>query len=395
MELREITAESSPFGSTRVRLQALVRYERGTPAQERYWFDVPATHADALSSTGNPWLACLLPLAARAGEPLRLSQPVDCALLTNATHLMRIWREWYPDVQVVPVEASIDERDRKPHRGAAFFSGGVDSFFTAVRDRSTAIPPERAPVNDLITVWGFDIPLARRDAFERLRTRYAEVAAALGKQFVDVITNLRETRFQEAQWSRLAHGAALASVALVLEGRYHTAYIAGSGSYRDIHPWGSHAFTDPLFSTASTAIVFDGPAFLRTDKIGLIARNPEALRHLRVCFELESDENCGRCDKCSRTMLALELYGVLAQCETFPSRALDASTVARMNLSHPFMQREMQDLRSLAHARGRADLARAIDGALVRARRRDRLRQGANVVLQPLRDTWRRIRGDA
>ena len=56
---------------------------------------------------------------------------------------MRIWHAWYPDVSVVPIEAeSIAGANRsvRPARAAAFFSGGVDSFFTAVRSarRGTA-----------------------------------------------------------------------------------------------------------------------------------------------------------------------------------------------------------------------------------------------------------------
>ncbi|MDQ3242137.1 MAG: hypothetical protein M3Q09_00175, partial [Gemmatimonadota bacterium] len=71
MEVRDIRLDSSPAGGDRVRLRADVKYASGE--SEEYWFDVPQSRAEELSRTGNPWLACLLPLAATLGEPLAIA----------------------------------------------------------------------------------------------------------------------------------------------------------------------------------------------------------------------------------------------------------------------------------------------------------------------------------
>jgi hypothetical protein len=396
MEVRDVRIEDSPLAPGRARLRADVRYETGNVASEEYWFDVPATYAAELATSGNPWLACLLPLVAHTGERLRLPLPVDRALLANAERLMRIWQAWYPDVTVAPVEAEPAEQaaDGRAVRAASFFSGGVDSFFTVLRCRDVAPPAERTPVDDLITVWGFDVPLERPDAFTRLRHRHEAVARELGKQFIDVATNLRSTRWSAAQWSYLAHGAALAGVALSLERRFHTVYLAGSGSYRDVRPWGSHPITDPLFSTRRTSIVFDAGAYLRTDKIEHVATSATALRALHVCFETASDENCGVCGKCQRTMLALELFGALERCTTFPSTRIDLRRLARMDCSHRVSLREVQDLRKLALAKRRADVVRALDRAVARTARRRRVRAGIEAVRRPVGALIHRLRGD-
>src|SRR5688500_13900760 len=146
MEVRDVRIEDSPLAPGRARLRADVRYETGNVASEEYWFDVPATYAAELASSGNPWLACLLPLVAHTGERLRLPLPVDRALLANAERLMRIWQAWYPDVTVAPVEAEPAEQpaDGRAVRAASFFSGGVDSFFTVLRCRDVAPPAERS-----------------------------------------------------------------------------------------------------------------------------------------------------------------------------------------------------------------------------------------------------------
>ncbi len=394
MEVRDIDLVASPRGADRTRIRAEVRYDAGSVAGEEYWLDIPKEHAADLSTSGNPWLACLLPLAAHTGERLRVPLPVDAPLLANAERLMRIWSAWYPGVSVVPIEAPTtpDSSDMRPAKAAAFFSGGVDSFFTAVRSRPLAAPAERAPVDDLITVWGFDVPLERADAFARLRDRHRVAAYELGKHLIDVATNLRSTRWREAQWSYLAHGAGLACIALFLEQRFHTAYIAGSVAYRDLHSWGSHPATDPLFSTSRTAIVYDAIAYLRTEKIESLAGCDPALRALHVCYESESDENCGACNKCLRTMLALDICGALARCDAFPRKTIDLRQVARFDCSHPFDHRELQDIRKLALAKGRVDAARAIDRSFARTRRRSRVRAGMAVIRRPLGGVLRAMR---
>src|SRR5688572_24495122 len=102
MEVRDIRIDDSPLGRERARLRAEVRYETGSVGPEEYWFDVPRAYASELSTSGNPWIACLLPLAAHTGEPLRVPVPVDRPLLENAERLMSIWRAWYPELTVAP-----------------------------------------------------------------------------------------------------------------------------------------------------------------------------------------------------------------------------------------------------------------------------------------------------
>jgi hypothetical protein len=375
MEVGEVRVDDSPAKSDRVRLRATVKYARGDA--EEYWYDVPRSHMDELSRTGNPWLASLLPLAATLGESLTLPLPVDAALHKNAARLMRIWKTWYPNLSEPPVHADVETAPvaSSPNRVGAFFSGGADSFFTLLRDRSAAAPAERRPIQDLITVWGFDIGLDRPDAFARLRDRHTAVAEQLGKALIDVATNLRSTRWSEAQWSYLAHGAGLASIALALEKRLSAVYIAGGGGYRGLHPWGSHSVTDPLLSTRDTAIVYDGVAYLRTEKLEAISASPVALGALRVCYETWTDENCGKCNKCLRTMIALDLCGALEACTTLPHPADLLKTVARMDCSHFADFREFEDLRRLAVAKGRDDMVKSLD----RSVRRTKLRQAVTV----------------
>ena len=175
-ELLAAGVEPSPREG-RVRLVGEVRYEAAGAGSENYWLEVPARYADQLSITGNCWLAFLLPLGVALGERVRIPLPVDGALLANCARLMAVWKWWYPSVSIVPVEAEAAAPAGPPGgRAGAFFSGGVDSFFTLLRGRATATPNERRPIQDLLTVHGFDVSLAKRSEFERMLARHQRVA---------------------------------------------------------------------------------------------------------------------------------------------------------------------------------------------------------------------------
>jgi hypothetical protein len=368
-ELLSAGVEPSPREG-RVRLVGKVRYQAAGVGSEDYWLEVPAKYVDQLSITGSCWLAFLLPLGAALGERVRIPLPVDGALLANCARLMAVWKWWYPSVSIVPVEADAAAPAGPPgDRAGAFFSGGIDSFFTLLRGRATATPNERRPIQDLLTVHGFDVSLPKRSEFERMLARHQRVADELGLELIDVATNLRETRWSAADWGTMAHGAGLAGIGLALERRFGTVYIASGGGYRGqgLHPWGSHPVTDPLYSTANTAIVYDAIEYLRIEKIEAIAGSAAAHHALHVCWVMDDDENCGACKKCLRTMLVLDLLGVLSSFETFPRVPL-LERVARTDWSHPTDTRELEDTRVLALARGRSDVVRAIDAGMTYTR---------------------------
>ena len=67
-------------------------------------------------------------------------------------------------------------------------------------------------------------------------------------------------------------------------------------------------------------MIHDASDVTRSEKIASISRNPIAMRTLRVCWENRNGAyNCGQCEKCLRTLVALRLAGALDRCSTFPS----------------------------------------------------------------------------
>lgn len=405
MDVHSVEICESPSRADHMRLSATVSYEterapgagsappKGHAEEENIWFEVHRDFGAMLTTTGNPWLACLSPLAATLGESLRIDAPVDLILLENVRELLRIWRTWYPHLLESEIHApTIRGAASLESRTASFFSGGVDSFFTVLRHDAGHGTPRSMGIDDLLFIRGFDLPRSNRTALDTVSDRLGTVADALGKRLVVVEMNLRETRFAEANWSGLTHAAALAAAGLTLERGYGTLLIPSSAGYRDLRSWGSHPLTDPLFSTSGTDVLHDGPAFMRVEKTEYVTGSEVALAALRVCWKSETGDNCGHCNNCYRTMLTLELLGALDRCATFDRGDLDLRQARRIYCSRSFDVRQFGYIRDLAETRGRSDIASAIRASLRgSARLTDRITRVR--ALRDRRVAWRWVPG--
>jgi hypothetical protein len=279
--------------------------------------------AGAVTDRLDPLLAASLLPAMHTRLPIRIDGPVSPALIEGVRKIQQLYARWDPTICQVDVVAPVGEPVRRSSRAAAFFSGGVDSFHTAIRHSDE--------IDALVFVQGFDIRLERRSLLERVSQAVRAAADELGKPLVEVRTDIKRMSRQYAPWSWF-HGSALASVAHLLAPSFGRIYVPGSLSYDYPHPYGSHPLVDPLWSTDAVEIIYDGFDTNRIEKTAVVARNPVALRWLRVCNDRDDDGyNCGRCEKCLRTMVSLELLGALPYASTLPDH-IDPAAVARLNV---------------------------------------------------------------
>lgn len=383
MKLERVERAESPLGAGRTRLTGEITFHGKGVTSDRLWFDVADEFASDLSETGNPWLACLLPLAVTLREPLELALPVDPELREGAEALMRVWQGWYPgECEPVAIETDLlDAAQPDPAgRNGAFFSGGLDSFHTLLRHQPGGDAHYRLTLHDLITVWGLDIPLDNPAAFQRLETRLARVAASTGTTSLSIATNLRESSWQRTNWGKMGQAPALAAIALSLEGRFQRVLLPSSIPYTSTRPWGTHPLVDPLLSTSRMLIRNDGAAFRRAAKTKMVAQSDLAMENLRVCWMGRSDGNCGKCEKCLRTLTMFELLGLRERCVTFPADAWSLDGLAALRLRQEIDRRHMERIRLLALDCSRPDVVRAVDRSL----RNYHLRRGAVAVARAL-----------
>ena len=327
-------------------------------AAHSLWYRLPgvveAPPADAFLA------AALLP-AMQEGERLDLAGPVSPRLLAAMSTIQDVFHAWNPDWRKIPVGAPLGEVDRpQPERGAAcFFTAGVDSFYTLLKHRDE--------ISGLVFVHGFDVALTDHAMRATASKAMKRVAIAFRKPLIEVETNLREFADRYVSWDYY-HGAALASVALLLASRFARMYVASTRSYAGLIPMGSHPLLDPLWSTEHIEIVHDGCEAARVDKVAAVARCDLALTTLRVCWENPAGAyNCGRCEKCLRTMVDLRIADALDRCTTF-SRRLDLRAVSRMPVGRRAGYLE-ESLRAVERLGTDPALAGAIRAALLRDRR--------------------------
>lgn len=344
------------------RVAAEVNY--GWLRKEKLWLDVPPSHAGAIGHSGNGWLMALLPLAFERGETLRIHAPVDPMLLANTEKIQRIWTSWFPQRKSIRVEAEPSPAPAKSgaKKTGLFFTGGVDSFYSLLHFDRTANGGQK--IGDLIYVWGFDIPLKNRAAFEGKVESLRKIAGSLGKNAAVIATNLRQTRLRKLDWALRLHGSAMGAVGLTLGSQFGTILVSSSHGREDYTPWGTHPDLDPLMSSSQTQFVSYGAWVDRFDKTAFIAQFDVALRHLHVCWREGSDKNCGKCEKCFRALLSFELLGKKERAASFPHGHFSLEHLKSLRFATLVARQLLAELRGPAAERGRWDAVEAIDACL-------------------------------
>ena len=127
----------------------------------------------------------------------------------------------------------------------------------------------------------------------------------------------------------------------------------------------SHPMLDAHFSSDDLRVAHVGAHVDRFDKVQAIATDDVLVRHLRVCYRSQDALNCGECWKCTRTMAALDVCGVLDRTETF-SQPLSLETYAAIDVFNDIARAFEVEIRDAARERGREDIAGASDAAIAR-----------------------------
>ena len=255
-----------------------------------------------------------------------------CPMLRNGlnTAMLQL-QHWYGETHhsLVTIEATkgaVPPMPNSRQRTALLMSGGVDAL-TSLRCNRLDFPLEHpGSVRDCFFFHGFDIG-GSQALDKQIETNSKLTIASLSRlaesadlTFIPVYSNLRHLGENDRLSTFESFGAELAAIPHAFSRRVTTALIASSFAIPDLHPLGSHPLLDPNYSSASLSIQHDGLRLSRLEKVGLIADWDLALQTLQPCaniFRPSNKLNCGKCDKCIRTMTELLVLGKLAQCTTF------------------------------------------------------------------------------
>lgn len=379
-------------------LQADVKMDALGGREFSLWYRFPVEFESFIdASCGDPFVAALLLPAMVTGEPLEVEAPVSPKLFDALYTIQDIFHCWEDSLTKIPVhvpERSFINNKATPAQAASFFSTGVDSFYTVLKQLKGMERKGAAKRNltHLVLIRGFDIPNepAYNVFFERTLANAQVVAKALDKEVLPVATNIREWIQLFVDWGALGHGACLASVGLTLQNLFSEIFIASSYNYNNLFSWGSHPMVDPMWSVENLSIIHDGCEAGRLAKIRFIAQYPIVLETLRVCPQINSNApnvylNCGRCSTCLDTMLSLHMAGALKECKVFP-QTINLDLVRRVSITPPAM-----NMAEVYHSLSSSESDQEIKSALKEVFEKYHIVPHAPVVRSAVPYLWHRL----
>jgi len=258
--------------------------------------------------------ATLLPFM-KLGKPIDNLSEVDPKFLSSLDQIQDIFNTWDNSFTNVPIEVnSFKKESVDVAKGVGtFFTGGVDSFYTFLKHKDE--------ITHLIYVHGYEN--------HKITSQIQHIAEKFDKKVIEIETNLRDYSDTVADWYYYL-GPALVTVGHLLKLYIGKIYIPSTHTYSVLDPIGSHPLVDPLWSSSNLKFIHDGCEATRVEKVKLISKDRKAIDALRVCWKDTGDiPNCGKCEKCIRTMLNLKAVEALDKCSNFPDK-IPLRKVARM-----------------------------------------------------------------
>jgi hypothetical protein len=286
-------------------------------------------------------------------------------MLENLEAARLFFRSWFnlPNNAIIEAKARSQTAEARDAKNAAFFfSGGIDSLSSLRANRLLFPMTHPGAIKDGIVIFGLEVE--DKTAFGYVVESLVNIARDAGITLFPVSTNVRVLNNDWGFWYNAYMGPALCAVAQAFGKRFASATIASDYDVPHLKPHGSHALVEPNFSSHELEIRYDGITRTRLEKTKLVADWPTALKNLRVCNKPEHYQagrlNCGRCEKCIRTMLALIALGALDKTPAFPEHDLSPALVEEKVWITANILPFYEELVPALSARGRKDLAAAV-----------------------------------
>jgi len=288
------------------------------------YFEVDKKHKDFISKDASPFLAAALAICMKKNEDLEIDGSVSKYLMSSTPDIMKILKSWDLGFNPISIKAKLYiENSNNNNNVGCFFSGGVDSFYTYLKNRQK--------IKYLIFVHGFDISANDEELYKKIEKNIMKIANEENVKLIKVKTNVREIFDQYFDWI-VSHEFAIASVALFLRRGFKEIYAScGLTNVNADHHYMSPDL-DILWSTESMKINHYGCDANKIAKLRFLSHSELAMKNLRVCWvNKKKAYNCCECEKCLRNMLGLYLSGSLGKCESF-NKGLDLEKIKKIRV---------------------------------------------------------------
>ena len=374
MKITDFRVSGGPRGT---RVSATLSWEDSDRADAELYFASPRLDAPALMQRPEPFLIAAYPLAMLHGERRVRIDGVVCPRVREGLIIVaQQWRTWFAGIGQPDVEAAgglAPAPPRATSRAGMLLSGGVDSLAMLRRNRLEFEERHPGAIRRGIFVFGlntFDFddgqPVPeRRAAWEAYGERLGAFVTERGVEFVPVETNIRALYPDFTSWTEVGWALGTISPGVALGGDLTELWLASNGLGLGPGHWSQHQFM-PWVSSSGLDIRVGERAASRLEGTRLIAEWEGAGEVVRSCYWHRIPEegrlNCGSCEKCVRTALALVALGREEAMPSFGAGSLTAASVDAIAdsvgvdwLGH------YEPLRPLLRSVGRTDLADAVD----------------------------------
>jgi hypothetical protein len=293
---------------------------------------------------------------------------------------LRTLRSWYsPEREEPAIEATGGFRilPQVAPQAALFLSGGSDSL-CALRTNRENYPsnhPSSFRVAIFLPTFGMQLEAFSSPRVVNLLSRQkraiGEIARRTGLRVISASLLAGELGEDSSFSSTCSHSSHLAAAGHLFSPLLSSVSMAAGYDVTDLTPWGSHPLLDPNYSSSSLEVRHEEFGFTREERVAAVARWNEILPLLLVCSEGPVEPgvtNCGRCEKCVRTMIALLLVDRLAKDGPFRQDDLTVAHLEGLTIQ-PQVLTFWEDFPAALRRRGRDDLARAAERLLSEGRK--------------------------
>lgn len=270
-----------------------------------------------------PFVCNVLPIAWVYDAKIIIPE-IDEDFFQSISGFKRGYIGMYPDIQfggeLIAKKVVKNKLSCRSKRPLLFFSGGVDAHFTLL-----SILDEKPQI---FTIWGSDIFFSQKKIWDAVHSQHKKISQSLGLDYSSAKSAFRfflnyevlDKKFARPNrasswWHGFQHGIGLLSHAapLVWKHGVENVYIASSYSFKDDQTTtcASWPTIDEFLRFSDCLITHHDFRYTRQDKIREICRISKDKSidvYLRVCWQSMKDENCGKCEKCART-----IYAILAE----------------------------------------------------------------------------------
>lgn len=281
------------------------------------WFEVNEKYGEYLCfERSDAFVIALLNYAMREGHDITCKAPMGEELYYQiTTYLIDAVYKGSRKMYNTQIISDIDS-SKLPSANAVGtgISAGIDSFHTIANHSNSRFKNHNITHLVFNNVGSHGEGERAKDLYKGRLESVRKFANEYHYEFVETNSNIHD---QVQQNHLLTHTYTSCFATFCLQKLYSIYYYSSSVPFSEFSlkdnekypPTSYELLILSMFTTSSLRIISEGATLTRLDKIKSVASYKPSYKYLNVCTS--TVENCGVCEKCTRTMLALDALNKL------------------------------------------------------------------------------------